>query len=164
MENTIQAINNQLSGASPATVREGIACLTAGLLAHPEIQVQFEVKHSFAKGMYIREMFIPKGHVIVGKIHKKECINICSKGDITITTESGEMRVVAPYTIVSPPGLQRVGVTHEDTVWINIFLTDETDIDKLENELVFSDEDAINILDPEHEFFKNERLVWQSPG
>jgi ABC-type hemin transport system ATPase subunit len=32
----------------------------------------YVLKHHFADGIYAREMHIPKGHVIVGKIHRHE--------------------------------------------------------------------------------------------
>lgn len=152
--------NAALAAYDSLTMREKIASLAADLMACTELQVELPVRHIFAKGMYIREMFIPKGSIVVGKIHKQECINICSQGDIFITTESGQMRVIAPYTVVTPPGIQRVGYAYQDTVWANIFLTDETDIEKLEQELVLNDAEAVAFLDPEGKFFKG-RLLCQ---
>lgn len=134
--------------------RDQITKLTADMLQATTCQVEMPVKHSFARGMYIREMFIKKGSLVVGKIHRQECINICASGDISILTETGFMRVVAPFQIVSPAGMQRVGYANEDTVWINIFRTDETDIEKLEIDLVLSDAEAIALIDPTGKYFK----------
>jgi len=36
---------------------------------------------------------------------------------------------------VSAPGIQKVGYAHEDTVFINVFRTDETEIEKIEAEI-----------------------------
>lgn len=141
--------------------REQIASFIADLLAASDDHIEFDVKHSFAPGMYIREMFIPKGSVVVGKIHRGECVNVCPMGDIEIVTEAGDMHVVAPFTAVSAPGTQKIGFAREDTVWINIFRTDETDIEKLENELVYSDAEAFALLDPAGKYFKKKELACQ---
>lgn len=141
--------------------REQIAKLIAGMLAAPACHVHFPVTHHFAKGMYIRTMFIAKGRLIAGKVHRQECINICAAGDISILTETGSMRVTAPFQIVSPAGMQRIGYAHEDTTWINIFLTDETDIATLERDLVFTDAEAIALIDPDYQYFTPLEAVCQ---
>lgn len=139
--------------------REQIASFIADLLASTGDHIEFDVKHSFAPGMYIREMFIPKGGVIVGKIHRTECVNICPMGDIDIVSEAGDMRVTAPFTAVSAPGTQKIGFAHEDTIWVNIFRTDETDIEKLEAQIAYSDAEAFALLDPAGKYFKLKELT-----
>lgn len=99
-------------------------------------QVDLPVQHYFSKGVYARELFIPKGTVLTGKIHKYTNLNIMSMGDVSVLTEDGVQRVQAPFTIVSPPGTKRVAYAHEDTIWTTIHGTDETDIDKIELEFV----------------------------
>lgn len=99
-------------------------------------QVEIVTTHHFSKGLYAREIFIPKGTILIGKIHKYISLNILSQGDITILTEFGARRVCAPYTVVSPPLTKRVGYAHEDTVWTTIHATEETDLEKLEEELI----------------------------
>lgn len=141
--------------------RERIASFIADLLAATPDHVEFEVKHSFAPGMYIREMFIPKGSVVVGKVHRVECLNICPMGDIDLVTEAGDMRVTAPFNAVSAPGAQKIAYAHEDTIWINVFRTDETDIEKLEAELVYSDAEAFALLDPAGKYLKVKELECQ---
>jgi hypothetical protein len=56
---------------------------------------EMEVKHTFLDGVYMRELFIPKGTLLVGKPHKLACVNVVSKGDISVLTESGSARVKA---------------------------------------------------------------------
>jgi hypothetical protein len=138
--------------------REQIASLIADLLASTEDHMELDVKHSFAPGMYIREMFIPKGTFIVGKVHRTECINICPMGDIEIVTEAGDMRVTAPFNAVSAAGTQKIGFAREDTIWINVFRTEETDIETLERELAYSDAEAYALLDPEGKYLKIKEL------
>lgn len=99
-------------------------------------QLEILTTHYFAEGLYAREIFIPKGVLLTGKIHKTEHLNILSKGEITVWTEDGMKRLKSPYTLVSKPGTKRVGFAHEDTIWTTIHATKETDLEKLELELI----------------------------
>lgn len=91
----------------------------------------------FSKGVYAREIFIPKGTVLTGKIHKYENLNIMSKGDLSVLMDDGSVkRITAPFTVVSPPGTRRVAYAHEDTVWTTIHGTDELDVDKIEEQFI----------------------------
>ena len=98
--------------------------------------VEIPVKDYFSKGVYAREIFIPKGTVITGKIHKFTNLNIMSQGEMSVLTEDGIKRVKAPFTIVSPPGTRRVAYAHEDTIWTTIHGTEKTDVDEIEAEFV----------------------------
>lgn len=90
-------------------------------------QLAVKLTHHFAQGVYAREGFIPKGTVFTGRVHTQSQINIISKGDISVLTERGLIRMTAPCTLVSPPGAQRAAYAHEDTVWTTILGTDKTD-------------------------------------
>jgi hypothetical protein len=122
--------------ADPLEVRRWIVGLTKRLLASGEKR-EMEVKHTFLDGMYVRELFIPKGTLLVGKMHKLPCVNVVSKGDISVLTETGSARVKAGYSVVSPAGIQKVGYAHEDTVFVNVFRTDETDPQKIDQAIAW---------------------------
>jgi len=98
--------------------------------------IEIKTTHRFSDGVYAREIFIPKGCLLTGKVHKTVHLNIISQGDISVWTEEGMKRVLAPFTMVSQPGTKRVGFAHEDTVWTTIHGTHETDLEKLEAELI----------------------------
>lgn len=79
------------------------------------------LKHSFAPSMYVREIFIPKGTVIVGKIHKHEHPNFLMKGKVVVVTEGGgEQHLKAPMSMISPAGTKRFILAKTDTVWITV--------------------------------------------
>lgn len=125
----------------PAAVKEmhqKIDALERGIQEIGEIELP--VRHYFSKGdgngVYARELFIPKGVTLTGKVHKFENLNIMSKGELSVLTEDGIVRVKAPFTIVSPPGTRRVAYAHEDTVWTTIHGTSETDVDKIEERFI----------------------------
>jgi hypothetical protein len=98
--------------------------------------VELPVTHHFSKGVYARELHIPAGTTLTGKVHKYASLNILSKGELSVSTENGIERVCAPFTVVSPPGTKRVAYAHTDCVWTTIHGTDETDIEKIEAKFV----------------------------
>jgi hypothetical protein len=74
---------------------------------------------------YAREMFIPKGTLIIGKIHRHKHMNIISKGKVSVATEFGNQYMEAPCTFISEVGLKRAVVALEDTIWTTIHLTNK---------------------------------------
>jgi quercetin dioxygenase-like cupin family protein len=99
-------------------------------------QADIPVTHRFLDGIYVREVFMPRGSIVIGKIHKQEHIAIISKGRATVLTEDGLKQIAAPCTFKSPPGVRRALVIHEDMVWTTIHRSDETDLDRLEDQLI----------------------------
>lgn len=98
------------------------------------------VQHHFAPGAYGREMTIPAGLVVVGKIHKHAHINVISKGRVQVFTEQdGVLELAAPCTFVSSPGTKRVVHVLEETVWTTVHVTDKTDLAEIEREVIATD-------------------------
>lgn len=128
--------------ARTLTTREKIAIAADVMRQHPDALIELPVTHHFSQGLYAREMFIPKNAWVIGKIHKYQQLNIMSKGDLSVMTEDGMVRVQAPFTIVSPPGTQRIAYAHEDTIWTTIHGTHETDLAKIEEHFIAQDEAA----------------------
>jgi quercetin dioxygenase-like cupin family protein len=96
----------------------------------------YVLKHNFLPGVYVRTLYLKKGDVLTGKIHKHECINIVAKGKIAVTDCNGDRKILVAGDIFnSPAGTKRAGFAFEDTVFINVFNCDETDVDKIENVL-----------------------------
>lgn len=108
--------------------------LKEALLQMPQADVP--VIHRFLDGIYMREVLMKKGLIVVGKIHKQEHVAIISKGRATVLTEDGLKEIQAPCTFKSPPGVRRALVIHEDMVWTTVHRTDETDLDKIEAQLI----------------------------
>lgn len=127
---------HELDLARPVT-RDSILALERVLLQHP--QAALPVFHHFAGGVYARELHIPKGTALTGKIHRFGHINVLLKGDITVLTEHGMQRLVAPCVLCSSPGIKRAGFAHEDTIWITFHATEETDPEKIEQQCIVPD-------------------------
>jgi hypothetical protein len=116
------------------TLREKVLRLEQWLKTFPPLPE--DVRHHFAPGVYMRELRIPKGAVLTGKIHRTEHLNILAQGEISVLTEHGVQRLTAPAVIQSCAGIKRAGFAHEDTVWITVHPTTETDLAKLEELLI----------------------------
>lgn len=129
---------------SEKTIRAQIALLEGAVREAP--QMEFSLKHTFTEGVYCREIFIPAGSVIVGKIHKHEHINFISKGRVTVLTKDGLQDLEGPCTMVSSKGTKRALYAHEDTVWTTIHAnpTNETDLSKLEDTIISKSYEALD--------------------
>ena len=132
----------------PAKVRQWLKRVTQNLLAMPGEARELEVKHTFQDGMYMRELHIPKGTLLVGKVHKLACMNLVTKGDISVVTELGSGRVQAGYSAPSPAGIQKLGFAHEDTVFVNVFRTDETDPEKIDQAIAWDSYEMAELASP----------------
>lgn len=104
---------------------------------------QFPLTHHFAPGVYAREMHLPAGHVIVGKIHKHAHLNIIQKGVVVVSTEEGRKEMVGPCVFTSYAGTKRAVYIREDAIWLTIHVTEETDLDKIENEVIADSYEAL---------------------
>lgn len=106
-------------------------------------EAECPLQHVFAPGAYARTIQIPAGTAIIGKIHKHQHLNILSQGDVSVFTEGGGVEHFrGPVTMSSLPGTKRAVYAHTDVVWTTIHLTNETDLDKIEAEVIaptFSD-------------------------
>lgn len=121
----------------PKPTLADIQQLEAALRDHPG-RIEIETTHHFAEGIYAREIFIPAGAKLVGKIHRTAHLNIVSQGAIRVWTEDGEKIIRAPFAFTAKPGTKRVGEALEDTVWTTIHPNagDEQDLGKLESLLI----------------------------
>lgn len=127
-----------VSSVSRAAMLDKILALEAVMHGMVDRQIEFPITHHFAPGVYMREMFIPKGATLTGKIHKTEHLNILSQGELSVWTEGGMKRLKASTVIKSQPGIKRAGHAHEDSVWITVHHnpSDSQNIPEIEDRLV----------------------------
>ena len=127
--------------------RNGIMKVQENLENHPNgltgeaLEKLNPLKHSFADGCYIREIFNPKGELLVTKIHKVSHPFFLMKGDMTILMEDGIKRIKAPHYGITPAGTKRIIYCHEECIFVTVHATKLTDIAKIEEEIVSKDFD-----------------------
>lgn len=96
-------------------------------------QVDCPLRHAFAPGVYIREIFMPAGTFVIGKIHKTEHFNIILKGKFALVGDGGHFDVIeAPCTFKSGVGVSKALFIYEDCTWQTVHATDLRDIDALD--------------------------------
>jgi hypothetical protein len=99
-------------------------------------QVECPVQHFFGPSIYIREVVMPAGTVVVGKYHKEDHLCNMIEGRMVVVGEDGEQReVAAPAVFMAKKG-RKTAYIIETVRFQNIYSTDETDVEKLEHMLV----------------------------
>lgn len=108
-------------------------------------QVDCPVKHHFSGDSYAREILLPAGSLVIGKIHRHSHVNVISQGECMVLTEDGVRHLKAPLTFISMPETKRVVYAITDVIWTTIHVTRETDLEKIENYVIAP---TYNDLDP----------------
>lgn len=96
------------------------------------------IKHTFADGIYVRQMDMKQGGVVVGAIHKHLHVWFLLTGHVTIATEDTTEDYIAPCYVVSTPGVKRVILANENSIFVNIHKnpSNTKDLNVLEKEIV----------------------------
>lgn len=113
-----------------------LASVPGAKIGHEMDEELCPLKHTFADGCYIREIFMPAGVVLTSKIHKILHPFFVLKGRCTVATEEGTVEITAPYYGLTKPGTKRALIIHEDTVWVTVHVTKSRDVEEIENEII----------------------------
>lgn len=99
------------------------------------------LRHHLSPGVYVREIHLAAGSLVVGKIHRHRHMNIISQGRVIVFTEFGREELKAGDVFESQAGTKRVVLTLEDAIWATIHPNphNETDIATLEAMYVADD-------------------------
>lgn len=103
---------------------------------------ELPLTHRFSDGMYTREIFIPKGTLLTGKIHKHDHPNFLMSGEVLVVTESAGKEILkGPLTMISPPGTKRALYAMTDVTWVTVHLnpTNTQDLGELEDIVIAKD-------------------------
>jgi hypothetical protein len=93
----------------------------------------FPLKHNIEGGLYTREVFMPKGSVVVSFIHKQDHPSFVLEGDASVLLDDGKIiRHKQGDKIMTKAGTQRVLFLHEDTRWCCVYRTDAKTIEEAE--------------------------------
>jgi hypothetical protein len=106
-------------------------------------QVDCPVAHYFGDGIYIREVTMPAGTLAIGHVQKFPQNNIMLAGKILMFVDGGTKILEAPQFFVGEAG-RKMGLVLETVVWQNVWATDETDVEKLEE--MYLDKSASSVL------------------
>lgn len=100
--------------------------LARRMLALPGETLDLPVKHYFHGFTYMRELFIPAGVMLVGRIHLFDHLEILVSGDITLSTDADAPQRLTGYTVRNGyAGKQRAIYAHEDSIFMTVHSAEE---------------------------------------
>ena len=124
-----------------ADIKQSLDNLAVAVKQAP--QVECKESHHFGPNIYIKEVTLPAGSVIVGKYHRHEHLcNMVSGRMIVVDSEGNRTELVAPMTFMAKSG-RKIAYIIETVVFQNIYSTSETDIQKLEDMIVDNSKDLL---------------------
>lgn len=134
---------NGLDLSDPLAIREFLIEFEKVMGAHPEAvfgdQESCPLVHKFSPGIYCRQITIPAGTLLIGKIHKEGHPIFLMEGDLSLLSPSGGVqRIKGPASFISAPGAKRLGFAHKQTVWTTVHHnpSNTQDLEKLEAEII----------------------------
>lgn len=140
-------ISTILAGLPPAEFDKEVRPLRAYLEQFNEdgelakMMLEDNITNHMVDGLYVRELLIPEGSIILSRVHKRPLVNIISKGSVIVIDSNGHNEYTAPCTFVSKAGTQRVVYAPEETVWNTAHITDVSNPDELVDDLTFDNYD-----------------------
>ena len=107
------------------------------IVTHQDSEL-FPLKHTFADGIYVRQMSMRPGSVVVGAIHKHLHVWFLLTGKVIINNNGEKIEHIAPCYTVSKPGSQRIILALEDSIFVNVHKnpTNTQDVSELEKQIV----------------------------
>jgi hypothetical protein len=129
------------------------------------VNEQFPVTHHFEGGLYTREIFMPKGSLVVSLIHKQNHPSFLLEGEVSFINDRGEVnKIKTGAKVFTKIGTQRVLYMHEDTRWVCVYKTDKTNAKDAMKD-VYADHWMELPKDFLKKYFKQQKkLLWQECG
>lgn len=118
---------------------EGLTCeLMEAVLKGDLQEADCPLEHIFTPGVYIREITMPAGAMVIGHEHKGTHLNVVTKGAALVMIGGESFLLEAPHSFVSEQGVRKVLFIFEEMKFMTIHPnpTEERDIEKLEEEIL----------------------------
>lgn len=131
-----------------AVFRESLIALRE-LMLNSDDSIEPRTEHEFAEGTYTRIMYLLAGQAIVGKVHRRACMNILLQGRIIVSSdELAPTDVEAPNWFVSGAGVAKAIYAVDDCIFMNVIPnpTNTRDVGLLEDWWTHEDYDTRNLV------------------
>ena len=116
IESVIDTVGSVCGDIAKIETRSKLLRLEEKLKAMP--QADLPVRHLFSGDIYAREIFIPGGTMLTGRMYLIDHIDMMVYGDMTVSGDEGTKRVTGYNVFPSTAGKKRAGYAHSDTLWI----------------------------------------------
>ena len=135
-------------------VKQSSSCLT------DEVEDLFPTKNHIEGGLFTREIFFPKGSLIVSLIHKQNHPSFLLEGKVSIINDQGVVKELKTGDVVfTKTGAQRIFYAHVDTKWCCVYKTNKKTVEEAMKD-VYCD----NYLELPSKFLKQyykQKKLWQ---
>ena len=117
---------------------EKIEAAEAAILARPDAKLakDYRVEHHFSGGVYMRQIYMPRGDFIIGQQHKTKHLNVIQAGRAAVMMDGKLHMIQAPMIFESGAGVRKVLYILEDMIWSTVHVTPTQDLVQLEAELI----------------------------
>lgn len=100
------------------------------------IENPFKQADVFSDGVYARTLFMPKGSLVIGKLHKTRHLNFIIKGKAWVWLNGIKQYIEAPMMLESLENTRKCLIIEEDMVWTTVHATDKKDTDSIEEDII----------------------------
>jgi len=115
------------------------------------------LQQDLTNGLYTREVFMPKGTLVVSFIHKQDHPSFVLEGEASVLLDDGQIvKYKQGDKIMTKTGTQRVLFMHEDTRWVCVYRTNAKTFLEAEKDVYTND---FRLLPKE--FLNKNKLLWQ---
>ena len=142
-ETILHPLRGGMNVMQKKAIRNWIASMEEGMVESPECTTDCDsvaptVNHVWG-GMFVREIFMPAGAVIVSKIHKVDHLTFVLEGEAEVIDEFGSAEIYkAPAFIKTPAGMKRILRIKTDSRWMTVHQNPDgiEDADEFEKHII----------------------------
>lgn len=112
-------------------------------------QGEIPLKETWSGGIYIREIIMPKGTLLVGKRHRHKTCNMVISGEVEVylSSDMHSTRMKAPRQFESGENVKKLIFAYENSVFMTFHATKERDPDKIEECFIIPENEFLQIKD-----------------
>lgn len=74
-----------------------------------EDQFDVPLDHQFCTGVYARSIYLPRGTLLTGLVHRDESFFVVRSGLLVVTTDEGDITAAPGFMSITKPGTKRAG-------------------------------------------------------
>jgi len=125
-------INSLILSVSGDISAKDVQCKIEALerewMKEPQVDIPTVGRH--AGGIYAREIIIPAGTALTGRIYRDDHFDVMVYGDVTVSSDDGIKRLEGFHIFKGNKGKKRAGYTHKETKWITFCVSSEMSDDE----------------------------------
>lgn len=133
------ALTDALLGelAVPSPSIDQVMQVQAAMQAMPQLELQATMH--FTDHACARELFMPAGAALVGRMHKTKHLLVVCSGTVRMTAEGLMQDITGPCVLHTTPGTKRLILALTDATLITFHVTEETDVDRIAEQILMPD-------------------------